>query len=63
MPTKSELKIPYVWQSKNYRRKVLTEEIQIFLKKALLEKGTENNYFIEAMEVMEDHIHIFKSFC
>ena len=24
-----------------------------------IEKCTENNYFIEAMEVMEDHIHIF----
>ena len=58
MPTKSELKYHIVWCTK-YRRKVLTEEIQIFLKKALLEKCTENNYIVEAMEVMEDHIHIF----
>ena len=58
MPTKSELKYHIVWCTK-YRRKVLTEEIQIFLKKALLEKCTENNYIVEAIEIMEDHIHIF----
>ena len=58
MPTKSELKYHIVWCTK-YRRKVLTEEIQIFLKKALLEKCTENNYIVEAIEIMEDHMHIF----
>ena len=58
MPTKSELKYHIVWCTK-YRRKVLTESIQEHLKILILEKTKELNYKIEAMETMEDHIHIF----
>ena len=58
MPTKSELKYHIVWCTK-YRRKVLTESIQEHLKILILEKTKELNYKIEAMETMEDHIHVF----
>ena len=58
MPTKSELKYHIVWCTK-YRRKVLTEDIQNNLKMFVLEKATELDYKIEAIEIMEDHIHIF----
>ena len=58
MPTKSELKYHIVWCTK-YRRKVLTESIQEHLKILILEKTKELNYKIEAMETMEDHIHLF----
>jgi putative transposase len=58
MPTKSELKYHIVWCTK-YRRKVLTDVIQESLKTLIFEKATEINYKIEAMETMEDHIHVF----
>ena len=58
MPTKSELKYHIVWCTK-YRRKVLTESIQEHLKILILEKTKELNYKIEAMETMEDHVHVF----
>lgn len=58
MPTTSELKYHIVWCTK-YRRKVLTEEIQTTLKNQLEEICLKNNYKIEALETMEDHVHIF----
>ena len=58
MPTKSELKYHIVWCTK-YRRKALTESIQEHLKILILEKTKELNYKIEAMETMEDHVHVF----
>jgi len=58
MPTKSELKYHIVWCTK-YRRKVLKEDIQNRLKLLVFEKAKELNFEIEAMETMEDHIHIF----
>ena len=58
MPTKSELKYHIVWCTK-YRRKVLTESIQEHLKILILEKTKELNYKIEAVETMEDHVHVF----
>lgn len=58
MPTKSELKYHIVWCTK-YRRKVLNLEIQECFKKLILEKSEELEYSIEAMETMEDHIHLF----
>lgn len=58
MPTKSELKYHIVWCTK-YRRKVLTDIIQTKLKSLILEKASELDYKIEALETMEDHIHIF----
>lgn len=58
MPTKSELKYHIVWCTK-YRRKVLTDEIQSRLKELIKEVCDKNGFKIEAMETMEDHIHIF----
>lgn len=58
MPTKSELKYHIVWCTK-YRRKVLNESIQNKLKQLISEKSEDLGYSIEAMETMEDHVHIF----
>ena len=58
MPTKSELKYHIVWCTK-YRRKVLNESIQNKLKELISEKSEDLGYSIEAMETMEDHVHIF----
>ena len=58
MPTKSELKYHLVWCTK-YRRKVLTEEIQISLKTFIEEVCEKNGFEIEALETMEDHVHVF----
>lgn len=58
MPTKSELKYHIVWCTK-YRRKVLTENIQKSLKGFIKEVCEKNNYSLEAIEVMEDHVHVF----
>lgn len=58
MPTKSELKYHIVWCTK-YRRKVLEQNIQEEFKNLILKKADELGYKIEAMETMEDHIHIF----
>jgi putative transposase len=58
MPTKSELKYHIVWCTK-YRRKVLNNEIQSFLKEKIIEKCKTNNFEVEAMETMEDRVHIF----
>lgn len=58
MPTKSELKYHLVWCTK-YRRKVLTEEIQENLKILIGEVCEKNGFEIEALETMEDHVHVF----
>jgi len=58
MPTKSELKYHIVWCTK-YRRKVLSEEIQKQLNTLILQKSEELGYIVEAMETMEDHVHVF----
>ena len=58
MPTKSELKYHLVWCTK-YRRKVLTEEIQENLKILIGEVCEKNGFEIEAIETMEDHVHVF----
>ena len=42
-----------------YRRKVLTEEIQLRLKDLLLEKANQYDIQIEKMETMTDHVHLF----
>lgn len=58
MPTKLELKYHIVWCTK-YRRKVLTEPIQSKLKELLFKKALEMGYEIEALETMEERLHIF----
>jgi putative transposase len=47
-----------IWCPK-YRRKVLTDGIDIRLKELLLQKASEHGWIIENMEVMPDHVHIF----
>lgn len=58
MPSKSELKYHIVWCTK-YRRKVLTTKIQGSLKQHIEDVCTKNKFTILALEVMEDHVHIF----
>jgi putative transposase len=60
MSTKSKLKYHIVWCTK-YRRKFLDIEKQKYLKTLLVEKAFHNGYTIEALETMEDHVHIFLS--
>lgn len=60
MPTTSILKYHIVWCTK-YRRKVLTESMQETLKELLKEVCDKNQYTIETVEIMEDHVHIFIS--
>lgn len=47
-----------IWCSK-YRRKVLSGEVEIQLKRLLSERSAENGWQLEKMEVMPDHVHIF----
>lgn len=47
-----------VWCPK-YRRKVLTDEVEIELKRLLFLKAEELGCQIKTLEVMPDHVHIF----
>ncbi len=47
-----------IWCTK-YRRKVLTDGIDEYLKKCLLGKADQNGWQIEQIEVMTEHVHIF----
>ena len=47
-----------IWCPK-YRRKVLTDQVEIRLKQLLYEKSKSNGYSIESMEIMPDHVHLF----
>ena len=47
-----------IWCTK-YRRKLLTNEIQLRLKELLNNKANELDVEIHTMECMEDHIHLF----
>jgi putative transposase len=58
MATKSKLKYHIVWCTK-YRRKVLSEEVQLTLNTLIKEVCDKNSYSLEALETMEDHVHIF----
>jgi putative transposase len=60
MPTHSVLKYHIVWCTK-YRRKFLSSEKQKSLKDIIQEKCDQVGYILEAIEVMEDHIHCFVS--
>lgn len=44
--------------SPKYRRKVLTNGIDVRLKELILEKQTEFKYDVIELEVMSDHVHI-----
>lgn len=41
-----------------YRRKVLTEPIQIQLKQIILDKQSEYGYLVIEQETIEDHVHL-----
>ena len=45
-----------------YRRKVLTDGVDVRLKEILLAEAGQLEVAIEAMEVMPDHVHLFLSF-
>lgn len=47
-----------IWCPK-YRRKVLTDEVEIELKRLLFLKAEELGCQIKTLEVMPDHVHIF----
>ena len=47
-----------IWCPK-YRRKVLTDNIEIRLKELLFEKAHKINVQIEKMAIMPDHVHLF----
>jgi putative transposase len=49
-----------VWSVK-YRKPVLTEDIQEFLKDQFVRIGKEKGFSITGMEVMPDHVHVFAS--
>lgn len=46
-----------IWATK-YRRKLLSEPIQVRLKELIFEKQTEWGYEIIEMEIMPDHVHL-----
>ena len=47
-----------IWCPK-YRRKVLIDEVELELKKLLLQKAEQIGIIIDTMEVMPDHVHLF----
>jgi len=47
-----------IWCPK-YRRKVLTGKIEQRLKQLLKQKAKENEWKIETLEIMPDHVHVF----
>ena len=49
-----------VWITK-YRKKLLTPDIQIFLKDLLIRKSKEIEIIIKAIEIMTNHVHLFIS--
>ena len=49
-----------VWTVK-YRHKILTGEIEQYLKEELLNIAKEKDFIIHAIECNEDHIHLFVS--
>lgn len=49
-----------VWSTK-YRKEVLTENIQSYLKFLFNEIAHDKDFKIAAMEIMPDHVHVFVS--
>lgn len=47
-----------IWCPK-YRRKVLVEKVEKRLMQLLKQKAKENDWIIDTMEIMPDHVHIF----
>ena len=53
-----DLKYHLVWIPK-YRKHILNGEVKNYLKKVFKRIAEEYEFSIDAMEVMEDHVHIF----
>ena len=49
-----------IWCTK-YRKQVLTSAIQNRLKEIILEKQEDYNYFVTALEIMQEHVHLLAS--
>ena len=49
-----------VWSTK-YRRKVLQNDVETFLKETLKTIANEKGFQIKTMEIMPDHVHVFVS--
>ena len=49
-----------VWSVK-YRRSVLTDQIENYLKEILVQTAQEKGFLLHTMEVMPDHVHVFAS--
>lgn len=58
MSGKFNLKYHIVWCTK-YRRKVLDEDMQNFLKQEIENVCVNNGYVLHTIETMSDHVHIF----
>jgi putative transposase len=50
----------FVW-CVNYRRKVLSGQVEQRLKHLLYQIAQEKNFIIKSMETMPDHVHVFAS--
>lgn len=55
-----DLNYHLVWVTK-YRERAFTPEIQKALKEKILEIAKENEYDIEELEVLENHVHVLVS--
>lgn len=55
-----DIKYHIVWVPK-YRKKVLTKDIQLRIKEIFNDIARQYEFEIEAMEVKEEHVHIFLS--
>jgi putative transposase len=53
-----DLKYHFVWIPK-YRREILTAEIAEYAKQVFQKVAEEYDLIIDAMEIVEDHVHIF----
>ncbi|XCS11492.1 IS200/IS605 family transposase [Aeribacillus pallidus] len=52
----------YIVWSVKYRKKVLTQEVELYLKKIFKEIAEEKGFLLQMVEVGEqDHIHVFVS--
>ena len=47
-----------IWWPK-YRKRVLVGQVEVRLKELPLQKAKDNNWEIENMEIMPDHVHLF----
>ena len=53
-----DIKYHLVWIPK-YRKHILSEEVSQYLKETFRKVAEEYEFWIDTMEVMEDHVHIF----